>query len=476
MNRVTFGLSVGIISFMASIFTIWPFFGITNHEKVVEQPVKASVIFVITLALSFFVSHLVTKRRRKSSNTTTPISATSKWGIIGGVLFVLVVGGIIIKQLKTLHQTFSPVQLNTPIQMNLKPSFTPTTPDFPHGKGLSFSENYSLGLDFPSFNNFIDNNAANFEDQRLFTKVSNGSYELTDFSSIVDVKEGNIIYVKSIIHNNGNPNKQGTTAINTKFVVQGLTKNSLGNYTTEPFVGAKHIVNVIQADNAQYEAPYVGGTRRITSSFTLKNTTKKKVRAVSHSTPKIGWHMYTPILNFETMFDGGIFIGDRTQPMSGIFLGGANKAVTLFYFLKIQSVEADLAIDKVLYPLKNPKTSTMQIGSIFQYTLTYANKKGIETLVKIEDSYDTTVMGNLTFTQLPQDVTCSETKETVSKITCTKTGELYPGDKEKIVYTVTLLKPVKEYAYAANISSTNDIPDPDLANNTALDHGVTVLD
>ena len=139
--------------------------------------------------------------------------------------------------------------------------FTPQSPNFPHGLGIirsaggcNTSDNACPnGLNFPSFNNFIDSGLGiGINDERRFLVVSNlgpnGKNTNSQYEDSISVNIGDLIYVRAYVHNNGHGKDSKTTANNVKIGISNFNNNG-NNFYYSSSGTAVIITQFISSDN-----------------------------------------------------------------------------------------------------------------------------------------------------------------------------------------------------------------------------------
>ena len=78
MDSITLiGLFLGIVGFISAMFTIWPFFGISGPEKLLENPVRSTVIVIGTLVIAVVFCYIIIYLLKFFQRNEAPVLSTN---------------------------------------------------------------------------------------------------------------------------------------------------------------------------------------------------------------------------------------------------------------------------------------------------------------------------------------------------------------------------------------------------------------
>lgn len=175
--------------------------------------------------------------------------------------------------------------------------------------------NCGSGLKFPSFNNYINNNNV-FKDERRFLKATEHGTE--SFLNTIEVEPGDTIFFVTLVHNNAvdllYPAKNVSTYIKQN------TFRIEGDYIVTNWSNGKPII-ITQYISSSNSTP-----RTIWDSVKIKS--KRNIRLKYVTGQLVAKEPGKKVLGFfnnEVGFfvKGGMKLGDKFDPVSGIFRGGA---------------------------------------------------------------------------------------------------------------------------------------------------------
>jgi len=94
MTRERLGIILSsVVGFIASMFTIWPFFGISNYKALLDNPIKSIVIVVVTLFIATGLSYVIIKYEfvKKYIETLVSYDYLYKMPILATLLLLITV-------------------------------------------------------------------------------------------------------------------------------------------------------------------------------------------------------------------------------------------------------------------------------------------------------------------------------------------------------------------------------------------------
>lgn len=255
--------------------------------------------------------------------------------------------------------------------------YTPQSPKFPHGQGIKRAGKYLNGLNFPSFNNFVDTTinskfAKGITDERRFLalqnlgprgKKTNNPY----FGNIIKARIGDYIYARAYIHNNGHINDSKTIARKVKTGITGFSKIEKHNYAS---TSGKRIVlqQFIHADNAT--------PKTVTDDAIVVSETGQPIKLEYYAKGQVQTSIsLSGVVNRidpETFITGGAKIGDVKGCSEESFY-----IWSLFKVIDGTPPKYNLVLDQTVgKSVKNAvhKKITASAGDILTYKLSYKNE------------------------------------------------------------------------------------------------------
>jgi uncharacterized repeat protein (TIGR01451 family) len=245
-------------------------------------------------------------------------------------------------------------------------SWGPKADLFPHGNGITRAE-YPIGLDFPSFNNYVDSgNGLGITDERAFLVAKNYTKNPDgEYADTVEVETGDVVLLSGFINNNGQLGDDDATALDVKTRIDGFV-NANGEFYSPTDI-AFNLKQLVSSTNADPEEIWD------TVNITAKDETPVvlKYREGLSITPNVGGDATE--LEPADFFGDGVLIGDPSNPTGGEFKPHVDNAMHVFAYFDVID-PSEVPNDGTLFP--NTGCSGSNCVTTFNVDKHVSKKKG----------------------------------------------------------------------------------------------------